>query len=474
MPDTTIKGATENLTGLVHAYILRHAIFAPGDTVVVAVSGGADSLCLLLVLHELAPALGVRLRVAHLDHALRPDSDADAAFVADRARALDLPCTTKRVDIAALARRERLSLETAARAARYDVLRTVKDQEGAGVIATGHTRDDQAETVLMHLARGSGIDGLAGMPPRRGDLARPLLEVGHAETLAYCAARGVTPREDESNLSPAHRRNRVRHEVLPPLGDIYPGAAANVARAARLLTGDLALLDRLARRALDDATTEAGPSRVVLSAARWDSAEPELRPHMLRLLSRRLLGDAAGFDERAHAAILAACAPDARDRTLALPKGLALARRGDTVILGRPEPVSQARGVRDAVLPVPGVVDTGVGLLRAERAIAPRDWGDVPPDVAYLDPAAAGPALAVRAWRPGDRVRPLGLGGTRKLQDLFVDRKVPRDARRRIPVVAGARGIAWVAGLCIGEAYRVEPGGEAVRLTWEPDAPLEG
>ena len=463
----------DDIVSRTHDYILRHALFAAGDAVVVAVSGGADSLCLLYILHDVSPTLGLRLHVAHLDHALRPGSADDAAFAAAQARLLGLPYTVERVDVGALARRERLSIETAAREARYEFLRAVATRTGAGVIATGHTRDDQAETVLMHVARGSGLNGLSGMAPRRDDIARPLLEISHAEALAYCAARGLTPREDESNRSRLYRRNRVRHEALPALDKIYPNAGANIARAARLLAGDLALIERLARRALDTAVVDINATRATLSAARWGEAEPELRPHMARLLLRRLPGSAAGFDERAYHSIEESCAPGAPDTTLALPRGLTLTRRGDVVILGRVERTSEPAALRDTVLPVPGSIDTEAGLLRADLVMAPRDWTAIPANVAYLDPIAVGPALIVRAWRAGDRVRPLGMAGTRKAQDLFGDRKVPRAARRRVPIVEGARGIAWIAGLCTSEDYRVEQGAEAVRVTWEPAPGLE-
>ncbi len=458
--------SADDTVSRVRDYILRHAIFATGDAVVVAVSGGADSLCLLYVLHDVSPALRLRLHVAHLDHALRPGSGDDAAFVAAQARLLGLPYTGERVDVAGLARRERLSIETAARAARYQFLRVAAARAGAGVIATGHTRDDQAETVLMSLARGGGLNGLTGMAPRRADIARPLLEIGHAEALAYCAARGLTPREDESNQSPLYRRNRVRHDVLPAINNIYPNAGANIARAARLLAGDLALIERLARRALDAAIVDIDATRATLSAARWGAAEPELHAHMARLLLRRLLGSAAGFDERAYHAIEEACAPGAPDTTLMLPKGLMLTRHGDVMTVGRVAPEPTPAALRDTILPVPGLVDTEVGRLRADRVMAPRDWTAIPANVAYLDPIAAGPALIVRAWRAGDRVRPLGVAGTRKAQDLFVDRKVPRALRRRVPIIEGARGIAWIAGLCTSEDYRVEQGAEAVRVTW--------
>ena len=495
------------LTSRVGSYVERHALIVPGDTVVVAVSGGADSLCLLYVLHALAPALGCRLHVAHLDHALRPDSAADATFVAQRAASLGLPCATRRQDVAVLARQRRLSLEHAGRLARYAFLREVATEVAAAIdrprtapIATGHTRDDQAETLLLNLARGSGLAGAAGMLPGRASVIRPLLDVTRAETEAYCAARGLTPRRDETNLSPRYTRNRLRQEVLPLLEAVQPSARANLARAARRLAGDLALIERLAASALDRAMTvypdvavrpdmavhpdmtvkssacldgsaapieRSLPVAVRLSVGGWAMAEPELRPHMLRLLLRRVLGHAEGFGEREYAAMRRALAPDAPDMTLTLPKGLALTRQGAGAVLGPPPSPASALG--EYRLPIPGLVRTPVGMLRAEYARAPADWHGLSTREAYLDRAAAGTELVVRGRRPGDRVRPLGLGGTRKVHDVLIDLKVPRTQRDRVPIVDGPRGIAWVAGLCIGEPYRVPSEGDpAVRLTWDP------
>jgi tRNA(Ile)-lysidine synthase len=294
--------------------------------------------------------------------------------------------------------------------------------------------------------------------------------VSHAETVAYCAALGLVPRQDESNLSPAHRRNRIRHEVLPRLEAIQPAASATIARAARLLAADLALIERLARHALAHAVTRRAGTHVTLSATRLLEAELELRPHMLRLLLDDFLGQAEGFGERHYMRMLEAIASGEPSVSLSLPKGLVLERRGDDVMIGRPT-APHPHVLGDHVLPVPGTVQTAAGLLCAELATAPDAWAGVPPSVAYLNPAAAGPTLTVRAWRPGDRVRPLGLGGTRKVQDVFVDRKVPRALRGRIPIVEGPRGIAWIAGLCVSEAYRTGQGAAAVRLTWRPVEP---
>ncbi len=453
-----------DLDARVLAYIRQHHLIACGETVVVAVSGGADSLCLLHVLLALRPTLQGALHVAHLDHALRPAAGADAAFVAAHAAALGVPCTVERRDVAALARERRLSLETAAREARYAFLRQVAAQIGTAAIATGHTRDDQAETVLLHLARGSGLHGLRGMQPRRGDVIRPLLDVERAATVAYCAALGLQPREDETNYTQGPTRNRLRHQVLPILDQLYPAASANIARAARLLAADHDLLERLARRALDDAVTSWAAARVAFSLDRWRASEPALRPHMLRLLLEHLRGSAAGFEEQHIAALLDALDAPQPPARLTLPHGLALTCQGGEAMLG--EPAAPLPPLATYRLPVPGVVATAAGTISAERVTAPAEWSSVPARVAYLAPAATGAILCVRAWRSGDRLQPLGLVGTRKLQDVFTDAKIPRAERQRIPVVEGPRGIAWVGGLCSAEPYRVAPGEAAVRVTW--------
>ena len=461
---TTTMG--EDLVARVSTYVAEHALIGPGDTIVVAVSGGADSLCLLHVLNDLAPELRCGLHVAHLDHALRDGSADDASYVAEQAAALGWPYVVDRSDVRGAARDQRTSVEVAARRIRYAFLRDVLRASGAAAIATGHTRDDQAETVLLHLLRGSGLNGLAGMRPKRGAVVRPLLEVSHEETSAHCAALGLRPRDDRSNRSLVYRRNRLRHQALPLLDSIQPAAAVNVARSARLVAADLALVERLARRALDRVTTRPGAGSVALSLARWRSVEPELHPHMLRLLLNDLLGTADGFDEAHYALMARALDTDGPNVVLNLPRTMILERRASTAVLG--SSAEAAPPMLESTLAVPGCVACAGGSLTAELAVAPNEWIGFSPHVAYLDRGAVGSELKVRAWRAGDRVQPLGLHGTRKLQDIFVDCKVPRALRSSIPIVEGSLGIAWVAGLRMAEPYRVSPGQAAVKVTWMP------
>ncbi len=248
----------EDLQPQFRDYIRRHGLLAAGEMIVVGVSGGPDSLCLLHLLRRLAPELALRLHVAHLNHGLRgPEADEDAEFVAELAACWGLPVTIGRADVAALAAQPGRSLEEAARLVRYAFLAEVADATGATTIAVGHNADDQAETVLMHFLRGSGVAGLRGMLPRAplsdyrlGEpaapripasprlLVRPLLAIPRADIEAYCAAHSLAPRFDRSNEDTTFYRNRLRHELLPLLATYNPAIGETLARTAAVLAGD--------------------------------------------------------------------------------------------------------------------------------------------------------------------------------------------------------------------------------------------
>ncbi|MHB8631306.1 MAG: tRNA lysidine(34) synthetase TilS, partial [Candidatus Limnocylindria bacterium] len=258
---TTIR----SIRAAVLAFVREHDLLPPGP-LVVAVSGGADSTALLLLLAGAVPQLGLDLHVAHFDHRLRPRASArDAQFVADLAQ--------RHGATIRIGRAERVPRsEDDARELRYAFLRRAALDAGAARIATGHTRDDQAETVLLHAARGSGLAGLAGMRPRRDDIVRPLLAIGRAETEAVCAAAGIVPREDRSNADLAYARNRIRHKVLPELERVNPQVRTALARIADAAAGAADAARRNAEQALDAATTGEGIALDRLDEAVRDDA----------------------------------------------------------------------------------------------------------------------------------------------------------------------------------------------------------
>jgi tRNA(Ile)-lysidine synthase len=446
------------------------ALWPPDGRILVAVSGGPDSSALLLILAALARRRKLSLTAAYFDHRLR---GASAARLERKAvEALAGRCGVELVagagDVKALRRTGRLTLEEAARRARYNFLAAAAEDRGIATVAAGHTLDDQAETVLMHLLRGSGLAGIAGMHPRSRwpsaghdalAVVRPLLFLRRADTEGYCRAAGWQPVEDVSNRSPEFLRNRTRRDLLPELRRYNPKVDGALARLAHAAREDLAALEELASPALEPAT-RAGEVR--LDRARLRSMPPGLRKHAMRLAALRLLGDLQGFSERHIASIEGLASGPASGGTLDLPRDVTATAHHDALVLARggpaPSPALPAEGVR---LPVPGEARLGP-LVATAGPVAPAGaMASV-----SLDAGALGAELCVRRWRAGDRMQPAGMTGTKKLQDIFVDARVPREQRGAVPVFESARGIAWLGGLRLAEWARPRDGEPTMVLSY--------
>lgn len=311
------------------AYCQRHALMAVGTTVVVAVSGGPDSLCLLHVLLQLAPRWQLRLHVAHLDHQLRPESASDAQFVADTAAAWRLPVTVASADIAAISRQERTGIEATARAVRLRFLIETAQSIGAATVALGHTADDQAETVLMRLMRGAGPSGLAAMRPKRPAealtmeppstmLVRPLLTTSRVQVEAYCAAQQLVPRHDSSNELPIYVRNSVRGYILPLLKTYNPRIVATLGRTARVCAEEDDLLNQLVADVWPTVAME-DQDGLTLKRQQFERLHPALQRRVLRQAVARVAPTAEL--EAKHVDLALAAITDGRKR-VQLPQGL--------------------------------------------------------------------------------------------------------------------------------------------------------
>ena len=404
----------------------------------VLVSGGPDSVALL----RAVVALGGEPAVLHVDHGLRgEESTGDADFIRRLCGDLGARC-----EVAGLDLQDASNLQERAREGRYRLAREVAGRFGLPVVATGHTADDVAETVILNLSRGAGMRGLAGIPPARDGIVRPLIERTRPEVVRYLAGLGQAYRTDHTNLTGKYARNRVRLEVLPVMEEIHPGATRNLARAARTVREDLATLEELAAAALEERETEVALPHDALGAL-----PPALRRHAVRAAYSRVLPDAPPPGSRHVEAVLALWEAGPGTRSLDLPGGVvAVGRGGGEVALYVPADVPFGERAL-------GEGETSFGGWRIQLEEVDRlDARDAArPGVAYLD--ASGGPYRVRMVREGDMIRPLGLGGTKKVLRAMMDRKVPRDARRRTPVVVGRRGeVAWVPFGELGEPFRVK------------------
>ena len=459
----------QRLERLVLRFVREHGLFAGQKRVVVAVSGGPDSVTLLFILAHLREALDLELWVAHFDHGLRRRSEREAerAFVSRLAGELGLPFVFGQGDTRAHARRHHLSLEEAARGLRYAFLVDQAEGLGAGAVAVGHTASDQAETVLMHIIRGSGLAGIAGMRPRSRwpfaghpglVLVRPLLTTSRRQSERYCQEEGISPCLDATNVLLEPLRNRVRHELLPLLRRYNPRVEEALLRLAGAAAGDAAYLDETAGLFWQALAQRSGRS-VQFPRLELAALSPALQSRLLQAAARHLIGDTAQVEAVHFEAMQAALGGG--NRRLSLPGGLVFAAQRESVrlTLGRE---ATAGTIPETPLTVPG--RTEVAGWRVECEILPveaaRPGAD--PYEALLDLEALGPTVTVRSRRRGDRLRPAGLGGDKKLQDLLVDAKVPRDQRDAVPLVCAVWGIAWVVGQRLGERAKIGPGTRSV------------
>ena len=401
---TNHERANQMLSSRVATYIRDHAIFTPGERALVAVSGGPDSLGLLAILRDLQPTLSLHLTVAHFDHGWRGDSSEDAKFVAALADRWGYQ------RIVGQAGSPLAHTENAARIARYTFLRQAATDSASSVIATGHTQDDQVETLLLHLLRGAGAHGLAAMRPRTADLARPLLATTRSELERYLADHQLEPRRDPTNEDPRFARNRLRQVVLPALDTFHPQARRLLARAADVLAEE----DQLA----DDITTQTQES--VSDPLRDQAAFAQQPVAIQRRLLRRLFLD-LDFEH-----------------VESLRRQLLTGRAIDSG-----HPATATTVPRQTLAVHPCTCDPATFQARDR--------------IGHVDASTIVPPLTIAHRAPGDRIQPLGFPYAKKLQDVLVDAHVPRHLRDALPIVRDAKGIVWIPGVTVAETRRVTP-----------------
>jgi tRNA(Ile)-lysidine synthase len=445
-------------------FIREQGLVSAGDKVVLAVSGGADSVCLLHILVRHQADLGVQLHVAHLNHQLRgAESDADAAYVSELVKRVGVPATVECRDVAGYHSRKGGSLEEAAREMRYGFLAEVVTSVGASGVAVGHTRDDHIETILLHLLRGSGTAGLSGLRPcsvlsygEQGTLlevVRPLLGITRQETLAYCRRHRLAPRSDSSNESPSFLRNRVRLELLPLLRSYNTNIDEALLRLAEIAGDETLFMEQQASLLWQDLARSENEV-IYMDLDKMRVLPNAIQRHIFRKALKQLRGDLRDI-EAGHIEAMMESLSKPAGKSFCLPDGLMLSTEYGRLVLAsaRAEkcPLPALSGTSG--INIPGETDLPGWRIKAE--VITGSAGSDNGFSASFDLDKAGKKLVVRRRRPGDRFQPLGMSQTKKLQDFMVDVKIPRAWRDRLPVVSTDKQILWVVGWRIDDRVKV-------------------
>jgi tRNA(Ile)-lysidine synthase len=484
---------TAGLVQNIVEFCQKNKLLADHDRVVIGVSGGPDSLCLLDVLDTLRPTLGLTLTIAHLNHQLRgADSQADEAFVRTLATQRQLPIFVETAPVATLASQGKQSLEEAARQIRYAFLWRVAQRVNANKIAVGHNADDQVETVLMHFLRGTGLAGLRGMlplieiaelhlhpadmpvtpPSPAPQLIRPLLETWRSEIEAYCQARQLEPRRDFSNQDTTFFRNRLRHELIPVLETYNPNIRQTLQRTARVMTAEAEFLHEQLAQAWQAVVRSESPERIELDLLAWRKLPVALKRSTLRRAVQRLRRSLRDINFEHIEAALTLVEQGGVGARASLPQGLMLTLNYHTFVIA---PVNvpatpalpdqpQLRQTQALPLSLAGITELPGTRWQLRTDFLTRDQvnlndlSQLDPWEAYLDADVVGPQPVLRPRRPGDTFTPLGMGAHRqKVNEFMINKKIPAAWRKFIPLLVSGEQVWWVCGYCPDDRARLRP-----------------
>lgn len=438
--------------------INEHQLITVGDKIVVAVSGGPDSVSLLYLLQDLRSKLGIELYGAHLNHKIRGiEAQLDAQYVLNLCESLNIICFVKSIDVEAYGKEYQLTSEQAGRMLRYEFFEEVMKKVGASKIAVAHNKNDQAETVLMRLLRGAGMQGLSAIQHKRGAVIRPLLDVSRQEIEQYCSDKGLKPRVDQTNLTSIYHRNKVRRELIPYIEENYnPSVLDSLVKTANILKEDYDYLEKEAQTLYRSLVHFEKKDRLSFSIAALDKLHPAMKARMLRKAGEELLGKGELLSYRQVQNLLELLDKQQTGKAIHLPMDLEAVISYDKLIFSKgkkepTEPFKEPLTVGDT---------TYIHALKAsfELTVVPKESiAKVSKDkfVKHFDYDKVKQPIFVRNRRDGDRFWPLGLSGKKKLKDFLIDCKVDRDERDLIPLICHGNDIVWVVGYRISEKYKI-------------------
>lgn len=442
--------------------IKERKLIENGDKVIVGVSGGPDSVCLLHVLNSLCAELNMELFAVHVNHMLRgEESECDEKYVTELCQSMYIPLYKISVDIKSIASKEGISLEEAGREARYKHFDLCADRVGASKITVAHNKNDQAETVLMHLIRGSGLTGLKGMDYVRGRIIRPLLEIGREEIECYCEEHSLNPRIDSSNLKSIYTRNKVRLDLIPYINELFhTNIVDGIHTLSFLIKDDHDFVEKEAKNLYNDSIIESNLDEVKLDIKRISGFHPAMLKRVIRNAIMDVKGEMKGIESIHVEEILHLVKAGRTGAQIHLPYQLRALRSYDILRISR-LPDKQVEPVDELIL-IPGktcvkALDSWLEAVVEERTDGMEPYKDIESQVfeQFFDYEKCGMGINIRTRKDGDIFKPYRSNGTKKLKEYLIDHKIPREIRSKLPLIAKNNEILWIVGYKISDKFKV-------------------
>ena len=437
--------------------ILEYKMINEGDRIIVAVSGGADSVCLLRILYALRKHLNIRLLVAHFNHRLRPKEDEkETEFVAELSKKLNLAliCDVSKK----IMELHGGSIEEKARAMRYQFFEKAINENHAQKLALGHTMNDQAETVLMHFLRGTGITGLSGIPPiRQNCFIRPLIAITRDEIYSYLKKNNESFMMDSSNLETRYLRNRIRLELLPHLLEYQPRLVEHLSELAFLCSQETRILDDEAKKLLDKITIHSSKHSVALSLPLFTAISSSLQYRVIRRAIKKIKGNLRKI-ERGHIKTIIDCAKKEKPQIkVNLPENIIVKKIYNKLKFSLEDPI-EIQNFSYFIHNMGMLTIKEINKIISLTEISKNDFmlSTDSSQAAYLDLDKLKWPLKIRNFRPGDKFIPFGMSGFKKVKDIFIDNKIPSEERKKTPILVSNDTIAWVHGIRIDERFKIK------------------
>lgn len=439
------------------ATIEKYKLIKPSENIVIGVSGGADSMALLYLLNQIRNSIAFKIFLAHINHGVRgKDADRDEDFVKLKAKDLSLPCFTKRVDMEGHARDRGISPEEAGRELRYGFFKEVLDKVGGGKIAVAHNMNDQAETLLMRVFRGTGIDGLKGMEFISNDIIRPLLNISRGEIEDYIKENNIDTVLDETNLKTIYTRNKIRLDLIPYIErNFNPNIIKTLWRLGQVASLDSKFLEAYSTRKLNSALKYEDKNCIILNAELFGIEDISIQQRIIRLMVIRLTGNLHGFSEHHVSFILNLFLSGETGKMAHLPNDIYAEISYGDLILRKGQVTEYGQFLYELNMGVNQFSDIGYRIC---LTVLPKEkMGSINrgANVRFFDYAKVSNTLYIRRRNPGDSFLPFGMQGSKKIKDYFIDEKVPRDMRDKIPLIIDGENILWVVGYRTSDLYKI-------------------